>query len=212
MEACGNLAPRHNASSSGQPSPYSISLNVPRQKYQPGQTYSLTIQNQFDESQDFRGFMCQIRELGASQPLGQFSLVENGSTQCDDCKGRIMTCNSSGPGLDTVTHSNNLTISNYTVKWTAPTKGLGKNIQLHALCTIVQSKTEFWDNVESLTRITEDVKVTTISTLDISTTSTTSTTGNSILSEKPTRKDAASVISLHYLLMIITVIVHCLLD
>ena len=63
----------------------------------------MTISKVDSNDPDFRGFLCQVRKVGANEPLGRFSLVENGSveavTHCDGCKGSVMTCNSSGPGM-----------------------------------------------------------------------------------------------------------------
>jgi hypothetical protein len=125
----------------GQPtsiSPYVITVNASA-GYTPGETYSVTISKNNTGDPNFKGFLCQIRQVGQTVAIGTFSVRDTSKSKTIDC--------SRSKGA--VTHKNRDSVENQIFDWTAPLVPLGVNTMVQAVCTVVQSLSTLWIQLKS---------------------------------------------------------------
>ncbi|XP_062509804.1 reelin domain-containing protein 1-like [Corticium candelabrum] len=189
-QACKTMYPQHSRKNViDSPSPYKVVVNVSKNEYFAGRTYNLTISKVYNNSPDFKGFFCQIRPVMGIDAIGDFALPASIKD-----KAKVFGCSTSEDTdnfeANAVTHKNNNSVSSVTVYWKAPKPGLGKNVELHALCTVVQSQIVYWEQVQSAERFKEHELL-----------------GSAPGSDLPPRA-SATFTSLHVLLVTLVVLIH----
>jgi hypothetical protein len=80
-------SPAHVPHGTGQPtstSPYVITVSAST-GYTPGKTYSVTISKNNTGDPNFKGFLCQIRQVGQTVAIGTFSVRDTSKSKTIDC-------------------------------------------------------------------------------------------------------------------------------
>jgi hypothetical protein len=84
---CVTMTPEVPPHGTGQPtsiSPYVITVNASA-GYTPGETYSVTISKNNTGDPNFKGFLCQIRQVGQTVAIGTFSVRDTSKSKTIDC-------------------------------------------------------------------------------------------------------------------------------
>ncbi|XP_062509175.1 defense protein l(2)34Fc-like [Corticium candelabrum] len=131
---CVAMTPRgpHGASQTTT-SPYQITTDALPNGYVPGETYTgrqeqkflykhgaFSISKTLPSDSDFRGFLCQVRQVGRTTAVGTFSVRNT-------LKARTLDCSNEN---DAVTHTNDLLTSQQLFDWTAPSIGVGTQLEI----------------------------------------------------------------------------------
>jgi hypothetical protein len=82
---CNTMTPLHPGSPQTAISPYLIQFNASTDGYSPGQIYDVVIKKQSSNVSDFKGFMCQVRQVGGLSAVGEF-------VQFDETTASILPC------------------------------------------------------------------------------------------------------------------------
>ncbi|XP_062509495.1 reelin domain-containing protein 1-like [Corticium candelabrum] len=131
---CTDMTPVNPPHGNRQPSssPYRIISDAYSNGYVPGQTYNVSIEKISSASPNFRGFLCQVRQVDQTDAVGTL-------TPKDLSMSKTLDCTSS---QDAVTHSNNNDKQQQAFYWKAPNLGVGTRLEI--VCTIVQNVSILW--------------------------------------------------------------------
>jgi hypothetical protein len=137
--ACNSGTPGSpHGGQSSDPFPYQITSSAIPNGYVPGQTYTVTISKKESSDVDFRGFLCQVRQVGQETPIGTFQPVDAAKSKTIDCSGQ----------QSSITHINRVQVAEQSFLWTSNVV-LGQGTQVHVVCTVVQTIATLWILEES---------------------------------------------------------------
>eukprot|EP00118_Oscarella_pearsei_P020834 m.230142 g.230142 ORF g.230142 m.230142 type:complete len:625 (+) comp40056_c0_seq25:68-1942(+) len=138
-DACDRMTPGHTPNMTQTIlSPYEVVTSA-KDGYVPRGEYNITIrQSGGGTSDNFKGFLCQVRPQDLSySPQGSFVVFPT------DPKAQTLSCPSAAAAAG---HKNPSVVQSQTLTWRAPAAGQGN---LTILCSVVKEYTTFWVKIPS---------------------------------------------------------------